>query len=383
MRARGLLVLLLLALPAASAAEGLGVTPAELQVTGAQRGETYVREVMLQNQFDSASTFTLDREGETGAWAALAAGGSELVVPPRTDERVRILLHVPDDAPNGAHEGALRFVAAAKSRPDGSGFALRYAVAVPLHVEVGGPQDVRLRFVAARAADVEVGSAPVVLVDVVNEGNVQAEARASVRVLDAQGQEAASAANATRVRPGERATLQVPIGAPLPQGTYAVEVAPVGAPALAQTSFKVVPVGTLGKEGSLRYLRHEPVVLGGLPVRVVGVFENTGAAPISRARLVGEAWAGEQLVSAFASDELAVPTGETVDLVAYFTSPVDGELRLVAHVVYDGFRSPANEGILVSGAPRDDAGKPWLLAGALALVALGALVALLRVRRRG
>lgn len=378
-----LALLIPLLLPVASAAQSLGVTPAEIEVSGAQRGQTYVREVTLQNQFDTPSTFTVEREGETGAWARIEPS-EEIVVPPRSDHPVLIVLDVPADAANGAHEGAIRFVGAAKERPEGSGFALRYAVAVPLHVELGGPQRLLLRYVEARASDVEVGTPARVLVSVLNEGNVRAEARASGQVLDFAGTEVARATNATQLRPGERVEIEILLPATLPEGTYRVLALPEGAAALAETSFKVVPVGTLGKEGVLRYLRHEPSVQGGLPVRVTGVFENTGAAAIARARLVGEVWQGDRLVAVFTSDELATASGETTELVAYFTSPVSGELRLVAHVVYDGFRSPPNEGILVAGELREGSKAPWILGGAIGLVvvASAAVVLARRSRRR-
>lgn len=376
------LLLAVLALPLAGAAESLGVTPAELAVGGAQRSETYVREVTLQNEFDSPSTFTVEREGETGAWARIEPA-QELVLPARSSARVRVVLDVPADAPNGPHEGTIRFAGAAKERPDGSGFALRYAVAVPVRVDVGGAQDVRLQWLDARGADVEVGTSPSVTVGVANEGNVRTQARASVLVLDEKGAEVARATNATSVRPGESARILIALAEDLPLGTYRVVATPEGGPALADASFKVVPVGTLGKEGSLRYLSHEPAVQTGLPVRVSGLFENTGAAGIARARLVGEAWQGGKLVAVFSSDELSVLPGGTAELVAYFTSPTDGEIKLLAHVVYDGFRSSTNEGVLVATATEEPpSSRAAIAAGAVALAALALGGAALVARRR-
>ncbi|HET6405152.1 MAG TPA: hypothetical protein VFH78_10930 [Candidatus Thermoplasmatota archaeon] len=385
-RALALAALLLsFALPTGGAAEGesLGVTPTEVVVSSAQRGETYVREVTLQNQFDTPSRFVLEREGEVGEWARVEPA-EDVLLPPRTNERLRVVLVVPPETPNGPHEGMLRFVGAPKEQPGGSGFALRYAVAVPLHVDVGGDQLVQLRFLAADARDVEAGTPPVVAVGVTNEGNVRTQARATAHVLDAAGAEIASASNATRLRPGERGELRIPLPAPLPEGTYRVLVRPDDAPPLAETSFKVVPPGTLGKEGTLRFLQHEPSTFAGYPIRVGGHFENTGASAIARARLVGEAWQGDRLVGVFSSEELSVAAGESIELVAYFTSPVAGPLRLVAHVVYDGFRTPPNEGILVVGGAAGEAGAAWhpIAAGGVALGVLAAGGAAFALRRR-
>lgn len=376
-------------LGAAQAQESLGVTPPEHEVEDAQRGQAYERRVTIQNQFDSPTLVTLEPLGEVGNWTSTEpASGFE--IPPRSDASLRLAIRVPGDAANGLHTGFLRIVAEPKAQPSGSGFALRYAVAVVLNVTVGGEAVVRLRWVAVEAANVEVGSAPDVVVRVANEGNVRTAARGEAEVLDASGRPLATPLVATfaeEVIPGETRGIRVPFERGLPLGSYVARVRAVAPEAfVGEDPFTVCAPGCVGKEGILRFLEHEPRAEAGLPVKVTAVFENVGTVPIGRAKFTGEVYLEDTLVAVLTSDELVVPVGARANLSSFFTPTQPGTHRIVGKVTYDGFETPPNESILAvsGGAGLGGLGfalPPWAPYAGLALAAL-LLVALGRRRRR-
>lgn len=356
-----LLALSVPTVPSATAAESaprtesLGVTPAEVQVPDAQRGESYLRQVSIQNEFDSPTRVTLELSGETGGWATTLPADA-LTVGPREHATLEVRLAVPDDAANGVHSGQLRVVAEAKQAPDGSGFALRYAVAIPLNVTVGGDQVVRMRWVDVQSPDVETGTPPSVVAAALNEGNVRTVARLRAELMPFASEEVlATAEGFTEVLPGARGEVRVAFDEALPEGQYRVRVQAEPASAAEPPrvlAFKVLPPGSLDKDGLLRYIAHEPRVVAGQPVKLSAMFENTGTTSIGRAKLVAEVYVDGVLVAVVESEPRVVGVGEQANLTAFYTPTSGGVHRIVGRVTYDGYEAMPSEGILTV---RDDA----------------------------
>jgi hypothetical protein len=399
-------VLLLSALALSDAqAPSLGVTPPQVDLLDAQRGEGYEVQVEVQNQFDTPTEVTLTPLGETGNWTT-SDPASGFQVPARTNQAITLTIAVPGDAPNGLHTGFLQLIAEPKEQPTGSGFALRYAVAVVLNVTVGGEAVVKLRWSDAEANDVEQGSMPDVAVLVRNEGNVRATPSATARILAPDGAtllltgqgelEEAGDAGQLGLRPGQTATVRFRFdGAPLAARSepYRAELRSTGPGELAERlPFHVVPVGTLGKEGALRFLAHEPWVDPGKPVKVTAVFENTGQALISAAKFTGEVSLDGQLVAVLDTDALVVPAGRSANLSAFFTPAEPGVYAIRGQVTFDGFTSEPNDSLLnVRAQAARTSGQgaglalplgAWAVGGLAALALAGSLVAVAAKRRR-
>lgn len=135
----------------AQAPEALGITPpsVELRDPPALRGEEYRRTITIQNQFDTATLVTTEPLGPIEGWLR-SEPPSGFTVPPRSNQAMNVVVQVPLDAANGDYTGFLRVVAEPKERVDGSGFALRYAVAVVVNVTVSGDEVRRAALTEAR-----------------------------------------------------------------------------------------------------------------------------------------------------------------------------------------------------------------------------------------
>lgn len=385
----GVLILLTLGqaslLPAAAQDEGLGVTPPSHSVDAAQRGEAYERVVTIQNEFDSPSTITVEGQGEVGNWTHTTPA-SGFTIAPRSQRDVTLTILVPDDAPNGRSDGATGFVTEPKGSPDGSGVGIRYSVTVSLNVTVGGQANEELTWLDARADDVEEGDPPRAYVSARNDGNVRTTGRVQADVLPFAGQDTVLASGSGQKEwiPGEEAEVAIVFTDTVPLGQYRMRIYstdPAGFERVVE--FKVVPIGTVAKEGRLVRLQHDSRIDSGDPLRITGVFENAGAARIVSAKLSLDVYAGDRLVESLESDALVAEPGVRVNLTVTWSTGPSGEYRLVGIVTYDGYRTQPNESLVSvrSGLLGSDS-LGWIIGLGLLLVVLGFILIPILARRR-
>lgn len=362
----------------AQAAESLGVTPPAHDVEDAIAGESYVRQVTIQNEFDSATTMTLSTSGTISDWIVTDPAGS-FEIPQRTHEDVEIRVDVPEDAADGLYEGRLHLTAEPKDQPGGTGAAVRYSVAVLLSVQIGGEVTQQLSFGDEQADDIEAGSSPTASTTVTNEGNVAGIAEACARLLPEEGGEPIEQLPASAaVLPGQQITLTFDFETSLSEGEYRVEIVEdceqeVQASLTENPSvLEVVPPGALDKQAKLSLIEHEPRVVVDRPLQLRGAFENVGAVKIEQATCTYEIRQDGELVEVLEAGPLIVPAGEQVSLTSYFTPEQPGRYEIVAMASYDGLQTEQRESFVVA----EQAPTPTMPEGMLASLApyLGAVV---------
>jgi hypothetical protein len=347
--------------PATTAQSGsLGVTPAEVQVTGAQPGQSYQRTVTVQNAMDTPTVFTLGLHGATAPWTQ-AQPAQQLQVPAGSSASITLTFNVPEDAYIGPHTGQLSINADPQNQPSGSGLATSWGVTVLFHIDVGGEAEERLTWTNAQAEDVEIGTPPRGHITVTNSGNVLSLARVQAQVLafDTDTILAETTGQAT-VIPGQHTRIDLDFDTPLELGQYRMRFVSLNDGHEATDGFKVVPVGALGKEGLLRFIEHEPWVQAGRPVRLTAVFENIGTITISQAAFTAEVYKDGRLLFVTESGPLVVRPGERSELVVYYTPEEPGEHRITGRVAYDGFQTLKSESIL-NVEPSTTPATTWLL----------------------
>lgn len=335
-----LLAMGLLIPPTVAAEEGFGVSPAEIEIAGAQHGVSYREYVTVQNEFDSETTVSLNLTGDLASWTTLGRE-SGFTMKPRSQARLNVTITIPQDAVNGSYEGKLHITADEKDQPSGSGASIRHSVAVLLDVRVGGEPHVDIVWRSPEAVDVEVGSPPRVSAQVVNQGNVLTEVGLRATITPLPDGDAVAKTEATlEVIPGEERRVHLPFESALAEGIYRAHIVSTGPGDLDENvTFKVVPPGTLGKDGLLRFFDLPRKVQAGQPVKVAAVFENVGNATISRAKARAEVLRDGQRVAVLESDPLVVSEGEEVNLTDYFTPEEPGRYTIKGYAVYDGFRT--------------------------------------------
>lgn len=373
---------LLPALPGAPAAgSGFGVSPVDLAFDGLLRGESYARELRLQNNFAEDLVVVATPRGDVATWTTTSPA-SPFTVPAGEAKIVTVTLTVPEDAANGDYAGGLRLQAASGRAPEGSGSAVNMELVPTIHASVGGDQRVAFSLEGARALDSEESKPVRFMVDIINLGNVRGAPDVVVVAVDADGKEALRATVASATVPaGGHATqaLQTPGG--LPVGEYVARVALAsGGPAREGLAFKVVPAGNLalsdGKAGEIAAIDVDDGARAGLPVKIAAVFRNTGAKDVLAAKATYEILRDGTRVAVLTSDPLVVPAGRDGALEAYWTPTAPGTYTIHATVAYDGLKTAAKTATLPvagDGAGGDAAGAAEGASPAAKTPALGAL----------
>lgn len=343
----GILSLGLVPVAGQNGIDAFGVSPGSVTIPDAVAGETYLRNVELQNNLDSETQVQIDKTGTVGQWTSLQVP-DQVTVPAYSHLAVPLEIQVPTGTPDGTYSGQLHLTALAAPMEDGSGFAIQHSVAVPITVHVGTDHIVSIQYLLIEAQDIELGDTPRVQVEIVNAGNVRTTAVTHSAILRAQDdEEVARGVNTTTLDPGEQKTLQMEYDdATPPLGTYKATAGPTTDPRHLQADFKVVPPGTLGKDLLVRELLHPPRVAAGETVRIEAPVVNTGQASIGQARLIGEVYHNDRLVGTFESPTRNLAMGEELRLVAYYTPEQTGRHILEATVVYDGFETPPVQSLM-------------------------------------
>lgn len=352
----------------------LGVAPGQVTLPDAQPGETSHATIKLQNQYDTASAFTVERNGTAGQWTVPDSGAS-FTVAARTTKTIVLAITPPEDAGPGNHTGQVTFYRQASS-------TTREGVGVLLLVHVGGEERRLISWVGATVEDVQVGRSLLANVTARNDGNVRTTAQAHADVTPLAGGAVVAQGDGSLVLdPGQTGDVVIVLGSSLPIGQYLVRITSTDPVGFDETLDAKVTADGVAPDGVLRAITNPIRVPAGKPVTISAWFESTGDVPVASARFSGQVLKGDEVVASLGSDGIPVASHAHANLTAVWTPASGGAYRIVGHVEYDGFRTPDSEGRIEVGAA---SGISWLLVGivvALFVVAAGLIVLVLRQRR--
>lgn len=325
----------------AQSGEALGVAPDRVAILDAQAGETYVRGVTLQHQFDSQGTIRVEVDGPESAWVTTDPA-SPFTMPARTNRAIAVTVAIPGNASPGGHNTTLRFVREAQQQPSGTGNAVEVSAGVHLDLTVGGDAVERVTYLDARVEDAAQGDPVHAFVRARNDGNVRSTAQASGQVLPF-GADSPILANATGslvLLPGEEGEVPLAFTAALEPAQYRARLAAQGFNAT--LPFKVAARGQVAPDGVLRAITHVPRATAGHPLDVALWFQNTGNVSIASAVAHVEVRRGGpdgEVLTRLESDASALEAGGNANLTVTWSPPETGTYTLVGHVTYDGYET--------------------------------------------
>jgi len=147
-----LTMMLALQLPVAAQATGVGVSPSQINLTGALRGEVYYYGLLLFNTGQEQTVFVLSTEGNAGPWISFYVAAdspipiSAIVVPADGRAQVVVRIAIPETSAIGGYPGSIVVesvqqtpVAEGETAPlSGTGASVSIAVRVDVLVQVTG-----------------------------------------------------------------------------------------------------------------------------------------------------------------------------------------------------------------------------------------------------
>ena len=337
------------------AAQGIGIYPTNLSFENAARSGEYFRTVGVINSGDSDTIFTLEGEGPIGGWISFVEVNDRsnviesVTVPGNSERQILLQVTVPEDAANGEYLGFAQVVARGGTA-QGGGSSVGVGAAIDVSVNVTGDQRFDGSLVDSSVSDVELGYPLRVRATVRNSGNVRITPQVTLEVVDPDNNVVMQETFPTEtvVFPSEtgQLTYEVDVSArDLGEGEYLARVsATAGDLELGrrQTSFSILPVGTLTRLGQLRDLRMAiapgPGELGKLDV----VFVNTGQID-TLAKFVGQLYQSGRLIDALSSEELLVAVREQRTLELLFRVNEPGDYLIKGKVNYQGKETESKE----------------------------------------
>jgi hypothetical protein len=337
----------------ADAQGGIGIGPVEVKLDDALRGSEYSRTLTIMNQRDSDLTFQFVKEGEAGEWASfysadeLATPLDTVLAPANTKTQVTLRISVPSDVPNGEHTGRIRVQSILEEQPEGGAAGVSLGVASDLKINVTGTQNLTGTVQDMYTRDVEVGYPLRIYTKFQNTGNVRAQPNIAVQVKDAQAAKVGETSCAdTTVEPAAIELIPCEWDTTGKQaGDYiAAVVISLGETQIdtRDLQFKILPVGTLTRQGVLEELTLENAPYPGAVAEINAHFRNTGEID-TRATFLGELYYKSALTDTLSAPERLVEPGEAVDLEAFVEVPKGGTYTVRGKVNFEGKETEEKE----------------------------------------
>ncbi|MGB4861079.1 MAG: hypothetical protein WBO97_01355 [Tepidiformaceae bacterium] len=383
----------------ASRAEGgIGVYPTRVSFEDALRGGEYFSTLGVINNLPSERRFAFEAEGEIASWITFTTVEdrskmvTEVLAPKGKDGYVLLRLNVPDTTGNGVYGGTVT-TRVPLGDPDvekgTSGADVTVAAVIEVEVHVSGVQKIDGGLLEVTANDVEVGVPLRVRTTVANRSNIRVVPDVQVAIKSENKTVATVATVDAPISANETRAIETLWKTDVaPPGDYTLTVSaslpgfPLGDKTV---SFRVLPRGTLTRDGVLENLEltNEPTA-GGV-AKVLATFRNTGQIE-STAVFAGELYRDGVLIKPVTSLQKLVGKDEALGLEVLVEIPGTGSYVLRGKVNYEGKETGVREVAftLAEAKPKDSSSSLMLgfAGGTAALVAAAAAGSGLFVVRR-
>ena len=332
---------------------GLGIGPSELKITNALRGGEYERTITVFNPGKERANFTLGAEGEASDWISLYQLKApdepieSISIPGKGNAAILVKFNIPEDAASGIYTATIYAETLPGETTDtevGAVTALRAPASVT--IEVTGTQILTgvVGYITTR--DTEVNYPLQIQVSFQNTGNVIAKPEIKTAITK-NGTFIESFIHAdTEIKPDALDTISVVWDTTGKEsGDYEANVTvSLGGEVLStqDLQFKLLPVGTLSRQGNLTDLSYDGKLSAGKTLKILATFRNTGEID-TKAMFIGEVYVDGDLIDTIESKELLVPVRETGTLTAYLKIEKDGSYVIKGHALYEGKTTETKE----------------------------------------
>jgi len=335
-------------------AMGIGVAPSEVSIENALRGGEAETTVTIFNTGSQDDTFSLSASGDISEWVSYYNKNDpetiiETIDIPGSDKvQVLAVFQIPADAQNENYYGSLDITTAPKNTStEGTGQHLIVGASSKITIAVTGEQKIDGKVIGITIADTEHNNPLKVKVIFENTGNVIVNPKIDVIIYQNENEVHRYVHQSTKVKPTLTETIIAiwnTTSSNVPDDYIAnVTVSLEGRTIESKNvPFKILPFGSLTRQGNLTEIivEKEPVI--GTPLRIGAVFKNTGMIE-SLAKFSGEVYRDGDFIDTITSDELLVEINKEVMLISYFKPESEGDYLIKGKVTYAGKETPVKE----------------------------------------
>ena len=335
----------------ANADIGLGISPASITISDAFKGGTYERTITVFNTGDETGNFMLMAEGECTDWISFYTDDTqitEITISGKGKTKILVKFDIPQEIPNDDYTSTIYAQSVPGETSSGEGAVAHAVVRIPSEVliHVTGTQILNGTVISITTADIEIDYPLKIKVEFKNEGNVIAKPNIAVTITKNGKLVDSFIHDETGIKPDTEDTITVLWNTTEQRtGDYTADVeVSLGGEVLANKNlpFKILPFGTLTRQGELTSLTTEGDPLVGRMIKILADFENTGKID-SRATFKGEVYRDGEFIDVIESDEMLVGIGETGRLTSYYKILSPGKYVVKGCVLYEGKETGTKE----------------------------------------
>ena len=334
---------------------GLGIAPASITISDALKGGTYERTLTVFNTGNESENFGLTAEGECAGWISFYKESEpepdtlimEITIPGKDKARIIVKFDIPTDIANADYTSTI-YAQSIPEEKEAEGAVAQAVIRIPseILIQVTGTQILKGTVKSITTADTEIDYPLKIKVGFQNEGNVIAKPRIAVSITKNGELVDSFVHDETGIKPDKKDTITVLWNTTGREtGDYVANVdVSLGEEVLAtkELPFKVLPFGTLTRQGVLHSLTIEGEPLVNRVIKLVANFENTGEID-TMAKFKGEIYHEGNLLDVMESEEMFVEVGETDKLADHYKITESGSYSIKGHVFYSGKETEEKE----------------------------------------
>jgi hypothetical protein len=350
-RAGIIILIMLLLYPSQVLAIGIGIAPSELKITNALQGGEYDRTITLFNPDASMNNFTLRVEGEASGWISFhSLDGSteikEISIGSKGNYPFLVNVKVPEDSAIGSYNATVYAETLLGTKTmEGVGTVVQASAIVT--IEVTGEQIMDGVVDAVLIEDTELGYPLRITTIFRNTGNVVANPKIAVTILQDENIVENFTHERTKVKPTSNEHIIAEWNTTsknIPGDYNASVVVSLDGRTLKseEVPFKILPVGTLSRQGNLTDIIIEGEIVVDTIIKVKSYFKNTGQID-TPAKFSAEVYKDNKLTDTLSSDELTVQKNKEMALISYLKLTSPGDYLIKGKVIYSGKETPVKE----------------------------------------
>ena len=336
------LILLIFSLNAG--ATGIAVSPARIEMDSVLKGTECDRVLTVFNTDAYEDTFSLMVTGDMEGWISLyhtedpATPIDRITIPAKDKGLVLIRFAIPDDTASGEYTSKI-YVQSIPPEAGGGQAAVMIRMPVDIRINVTGSQILTGVVKSITTTDTEVNLPLKIRVEFQNTGNVVAKPEIAVNITRDGTVIDSFISSETGVSPNRKEIIPAQWNTTdMKSGDYVANVSVLlngTALAVKDLPFKILPMGTLTRQGSLTQIVSEGDPSVGGMTKILATFVNTGLID-TKAKFIGEVYRNGNLVDTIESNELLVPIRESGTLTSYLKIESPGSYTIKGHAEYGG-----------------------------------------------
>lgn len=345
-------VFVLLALLSSSVVSAIGVSPPRIILEDVPKGFEASQSVTLSG-VPAQSKITITFSGQGASWVTSQLG-QEFTFGQESSKEIPFKLSIPESAPNGNYEVLAQIVASEDQKSSNPNSAtVSSGVMVNILFTITGKQVKEYRITNVQIPSFESGSDFLVVMNVINDGNVLAKpnkVRATIKDMTKEIVTSKETTDITEVQAYAAAESIASFDLKLEPSFYFADIVihmDDKVEEIKDIPFDVLEKGTSESDGQLTKLQIQDNV--GEIAKIEAHFSNTGQVDLL-STLKGEIYFEGELVTVFESDEEYVGKGEQKIFTEYYNVPKKGTYTVKAHIEYLGKKTQSQEMTFFSSA---------------------------------